>query len=158
MNQKEVLNRELLKKSTTPTYLFPNKDNTDFNIKLIEKKECQVLEKKKIKNYDDLEKLSEEACNQRIFELLPHQVFVKNFLSFQTPYNSLLLYHGLGTGKTCSAISICEEMRDYLKQINSKNQIIVIASPNVQKNFLLQLTNFKKLENIQGIWNLNTCN
>jgi hypothetical protein len=157
LNEKEVRNRELLKKSTTPNYLFPNKDDPNFNIKLIEKKEFQVLEKKKIKNYDDLEKLSEEACNQRIFELLPHQVFVKNFLSFQTPYNSLLLYHGLGTGKTCSAISICEEMRDYLKQINSKNQIIVIASPNVQKNFLLQLTNFKKLENIKGIWNLNAC-
>lgn len=157
LNEKEILNRKLLKKSKAPSFLFPNKDDTDFNTKLIEKKEFQVLEKKKIKNYDDLEKLSEEACNQRIFELLPHQVFVKNFLSFQTPYNSLLLYHGLGTGKTCSAISICEEMRDYLKQINSKNQIIIIASPNVQKNFLLQLTNFKKLENIKGIWNLNAC-
>ena len=44
-----------------------------------------------------------------------------NFLSFQTPYNSILLYHGLGTGKTCSAI-IAEEMREYNKQINSKSK------------------------------------
>ena len=38
-------------------------------------------------------------------------------MSAQTPYNSLLLYHGLGTGKTCSAITVAEEMRDYLKQL-----------------------------------------
>ena len=43
------------------------------------------------------------------FELSSHQVFVRNFMSFQTPYNGLLLYHGLGSGKICSAISICEE-------------------------------------------------
>ena len=157
LNKKEIYNRILLEKSTTPNFLFPNKDDPNFNIKLIEKKEFQVLEKKRVKNYDDLEKLTEEACNQRIFELLSHQIFVKNFLSFQTPYNSLLLYHGLGTGKTCSAISICEEMRDYLKQVNSGSKILIIASPNVQENFKLQLANFKKLENIKGIWNLNAC-
>ena len=44
-------------------------------------------------------------------------MFVRNFMSFQTPYNSLLVYHGLGTGKTCSSINVCEEMRSYLKQI-----------------------------------------
>ena len=64
----------------------------------------------KIKEY------ANKMCNAD-FELSPHQLFVRNFLSIQTPYNSLLLYHGLGTGKTCSAITICEEMRDYLVNI-----------------------------------------
>jgi hypothetical protein len=49
---------------------------------------------------------------------MPHQNFVKNFLSLQTPYNGLLLYHGLGPGKTCSAIGIADEMRSYMKQMN----------------------------------------
>ena len=44
-----------------------------------------------------------------------HQMFIKNYLSFQTPYNSLLLYHQLGTGKTCSAIGVAEETREYMK-------------------------------------------
>ena len=56
------------------------------------------------------------------FELSPHQLFVKNFLSSQTPYNSLLLFHGLGTGKTCSAIGITEEHRDYIKQTNNEKK------------------------------------
>ena len=157
LNKKEIYNREALESADTPNFLFPNKDDPNFNIKLIEKKEFNVLKKRVITDYDDLENLSEEACNRKIFELLPHQIFVKNFLSFQTPYNSLLLYHGLGTGKTCSAISICEEMRDYLKQMDIDNRIIVIASPNVQENFKLQLTNFNKLKNIKGIWDLNAC-
>ena len=48
-------------------------------------------------------------------------------------------------------------MRDYLKQMDIDNRIIVIASPNVQENFKLQLTSFNKLKNIKGIWDLNTC-
>lgn len=154
---KEKYNRQELESEDFPKFLFPNLDDPNFNVELIEKKQFNVLKKPVIKNYDNLEKMSEEACNQKIFELLPHQIFVKNFLSFQTPYNSLLLYHGLGTGKTCSAISICEEMRDYLKQMDIENKIIVVASPNVQENFKLQLRNFGKLKKIKNIWTLNAC-
>ena len=154
---KEKYNRQELESEDFPKFLFPNLDDPNFNIELIEKKQFNVLKKPVIKDYDNLEKMSEDACNQKIFELLPHQIFVKNFLSFQTPYNSLLLYHGLGTGKTCSAISICEEMRDYLKQMDIKNKIIVVASPNVQENFKLQLRNFGKLKKIKNIWTLNAC-
>jgi sorbitol-specific phosphotransferase system component IIA len=91
------------------------------------------------------------------FEPLPHQLFVKNFLSSQTPYNSLLLYHGLGSGKTCSAIGISEEMRSYMKQVGIKQRIIVVASPNVQSNFKLQLFDERKLREIDGIWNIDSC-
>jgi len=94
------------------------------------------------------------------FELLPHQLFVKNFLSFQTPYNALLLYHMLGTGKTCTAIGVAEEMRSYMKQVGlvqKNNKILIIASPNVQNNFRLQLFDERKLKKEDGIWNLNTC-
>ena len=84
-------------------------------------------------------------------------MFVRNFLSFQTPYNSLLIYHGLGTGKTCSSITIAEEMRDYLKQVNIKKKIIVVASPVVQENYKIQLFDERKLKNIGGIWDLKSC-
>ena len=61
----------------------------------------------------------------------------------------MLLYHGLGTGKTCSAISVAEEMRDYMKQMGITQQIIVIASPNVQENFRLQLFDERELREIE---------
>ena len=99
---------------------------------------------------------SDELCKSE-FELMPHQKFVKNLMSFNTPYNSLLLFHGLGTGKTCSAIGICEEMRLYMKQVGSKRPIIIVAAPNVQDNFRLQLFDERKLEYKNDEWNLNTC-
>ena len=95
-------------------------------------------------------------CNVE-FELSVHQIFVRNFLSFLTPYNSLLLYHGLGTGKTCSAITVCEEMRDYMKQMGIKKKIIIVASPNVQENFKTQLFDERKLKQQDGIWNIKAC-
>ena len=91
------------------------------------------------------------------YELMPQQAFVRNFLSFQTPYNSLLLFHGLGSGKTCSAIGVCEEMRDYLKQMGINKRIIIVASPNVQDNFRLQLFDERKLKEVDGIWTTKGC-
>ena len=84
-------------------------------------------------------------------------MFVRNFMSFQTPYNSLLLYHDVGTGKTCSAISISEEMRTYMKQLGITKRIIVVASPAVQKNFILQLFDERKLQLVNGLWNIKAC-
>ena len=135
-------------------YLYPNLNDPDFNIKIAERKEFNDT------RYDgkiyDVEKQSDILCNVE-YELAPHQMFVRNFLSFETPYNSLLLYHGLGSGKTCSAISVAEEMRDYLNQMSISQRIIVVASPNVQDNFKLQLFDDRKLELIDGLWNLRAC-
>jgi hypothetical protein len=78
-------------------------------------------------------------------------------MSSQTPYNSLLLYHGLGTGKTCSAIGVSEEMRDYMKQMGINKRIIIVASENVQDNFKIQLFDERKLKLIDGVWNIRAC-
>jgi len=88
---------------------------------------------------------------------MPQQAFVRNFLSFQTPYNSLLLFHGLGSGKTCSAIGVCEEMREYMIQMGINKKIMIVASPNVQDNFKLQLFDERKLKKVDGIWNISGC-
>ena len=141
-------------------FLYPTLDDPEFNIKIASKKEfADTKYDGTIQNsLEAIKKHSNKMCNAD-FELSPHQLFVRNFLSFQTPYNSLLLYHGLGTGKTCSAITICEEMRDYLVQIgmSTSQKIIIVASPNVQQNFKLQLFDKNKLKLIDGIWNIRSC-
>jgi hypothetical protein len=43
-------------------------------------------------------------------ELLEHQKIVKEYLMTETPYRGLLLYHGLGSGKTCSSIAVAESL------------------------------------------------
>jgi len=141
-------------------FLYPHLNDPNFIVKLARHKEFYDTQ------YDgeihSIEDYADKLCKTP-FELMPHQLFVKNFLSMQTPYNSLLLYHGLGSGKTCSSIGIAEEMRSYMKQLNITKRILVIASPNVQSNFRLQLFDETKLEYIQGrdandgIWNINSC-
>ena len=154
-NKIELMERDsLIKEPNALPYLYPNLNDPNFNVNISSRKE--FYETRYDGEIKDVISESELMCNAD-FELAPHQLFVRNFLSFQTPYNSLLLYHGLGSGKTCSAISIAEEMRDYLIQMNITNRIIVVASPNVQENFKLQLFDERKLQNIDGIWNIRSC-
>ena len=157
LKQKKSVTRiksQPLSKEPSFDYLYPALDDPNFNIKIAERKEFNETQ------YEGgvypIEQHADKLCNSD-FELAPHQMFVRNFLSFQTPYNSLLLYHGLGSGKTCSAIGISEDMRDYLKQMNMNQRIIVVASPNVQENFKLQLFDDRKLRLIDGLWNIRAC-
>lgn len=153
--KKEILDQQIISQNEAVyNNLYPSLDDPDFNIKIAEKKEFNDTK------YDgtiyDIEEQAKKMCDAD-FELVPHQLFVRNFLSFQTPYNSLLLYHGLGTGKTCSAITVAEEMRTYLKQVGINQRIIIVASPNVQENFRLQLFDDRKLKLVDGLWNLRAC-
>ena len=159
MLKKELIERKQFKnedKEDQKPYLYPNLNDPNFNIKIAEKKEFNDT---KYEGPDFTKSIKEQAdiLANADFELSPHQAFVKNFLSSQTPYNSLLLYHGLGSGKTCSAIGVSEEMRDYLKQMGISKRIIIVASENVQDNFKLQLFDERKLKLVDGLWNIKAC-
>jgi hypothetical protein len=154
--KKEIIERNVLSEHPEENpYLYPNLNDKDFNVKIATKKEFNDTK------YDGTihNNIKEQAdiLAKADFELQPHQAFVKNFMSFQTPYSSLLLYHGLGSGKTCSAIGVCEEMRDYMKQMALTKRIIIVASENVQDNFKLQLFDERKLKIVDGIWNIKAC-
>lgn len=127
--------------------LYPTFEDKHFQKKISFKKEF---------NYQT--KQIEKTCDSHTrFQLEPHQEFVKRFISYNTPYNGLLLFHGLGSGKTCSAIGISEEIRKYNKNNPKFKKIIVIASPDVQNNFKLQLFDKNKLKKKNGIWELSSC-
>jgi hypothetical protein len=144
--------------NSNPSYLYPSLDDPYFNQKIAHRNEFESL------NYvaditKPLKQTSNLICKNPEFELLNHQLFVKTFISQNTPYKSILLYHGLGSGKTCSAIGIAEEMRDYMKSIGITQRIIVIASSNVQDNFRLQLFDERRLEQdpITETWSSRSC-
>ena len=136
-------------------YLYPNLNDPNFNIHIATKKEFNDT-KYDGQLHNDIKKYSDEIANAE-YELQPHQAFVKNFMSFQTPYSSLLLYHGLGTGKTCSAIGVGEDMREFMKQTGNNKRILIVATENVQDNFKLQLFDERKLVEINGIWTIQGC-
>lgn len=136
------------------TNLYPSLNDPNFSVKIAQKKEFSETKYKG--DIANVEIMAEKMCNEDR-ELAPHQAFVRNFLSFNTPYNSLLLYHGLGSGKTCAAVGIMEETRHYFKQFGIKKHIIVLASPNVQGNFKTEIFDPRKLLNIDGVWKMKSC-
>ena len=127
--------KQIIENKVDTSSLHPHLDDPNFSKKITLKKQFNDLkiEEKKREDIENIEQVSTNMCNPNIdFELEPHQMFIRNFLSSETPYNGLLLF-GLGTGKTCSSISVCEDMRTYYKQMGNKKKIIIVASPVVQR-------------------------
>ncbi len=77
--------------------------------------------------------------------LAKHQRFLKNFMSNNTPYNGVLIFHGLGVGKTCASIAIAEALRPSVKENHQK--IIIIAKSNFDKGEIFNLDRLKKNQN-----------
>ena len=71
----------------------------------------------------------EDTCNSE-FYIKAHQSFLKNFMTKESPYKSLLIYHGVGVGKTCTGVSIAENFRDSLS--SKDKRIIILSSKNIQ--------------------------
>lgn len=139
----------------TGTGTYPSVANPGLQGKIALKKEFAYKYEGKI---EEIASKTKSICMAgSSFELAPHQEFVKRFMSYDTPYNSLLLYHGLGSGKTCSASTMTETLRTYSKYMANFKKIMVVASPNVQENFKLQLFDPTKLEKKKGLWVLNGC-
>ena len=155
LRENEEKEREILENNEDlNNNLYPNLNDPAFSVKIAKK--LEFSETKYKGDIADVQAMAEKMCNEER-ELAPHQIFVRNFLSFNTPYNSLLLYHGLGSGKTCAAVGIMEETRHYFKQLGIKNKIFVLAQPNVQNNFKIELFDQRKLVKVNNVWTLKSC-
>jgi hypothetical protein len=63
------------------------------------------------------------------FQLQPIQKIVRDLMQTESPYRGLLLYFGLGVGKTISAIAISEA-------IHNKKGVIVFSKASLKPNFI----------------------
>jgi len=133
-----MMKRTFKKKSALkpPFILYPNMAEADAYDKLFWKKEFLNT------RYGPEYMLNPSTvCKHRTkedFELQNPQEFVKNLLSPETNYNGLLVLHGTGVGKTCSAIGITEGLRDYVHK-NGKKMFIITPSESIRENFLKEL-------------------
>ena len=76
--------------------------------------------------------------------LLIHQKLISDYLNINTPYRGLLLFHGLGSGKTCSSIAITEQFK------NTNKRVFILTPASLAPNYHKEL---KKCGNI--IFKLN---
>ena len=83
-----------------------------------------------------------------VFKPFLYQKFLKRYLNPVSPYRGVLLYHGLGTGKTCTAIGIAE-------QFKNDNNIIVMLPASLRGNFIEKGIHFcadKKYKKVKDMY------
>ena len=66
------------------------------------------------------------------FKLMLHQEIVRDYMNYFTPNRGLLLYHGLGAGKTCSAIAIAEGLK-------TSREVYIMTPASLKTNFMHEI-------------------
>ncbi|VBB18441.1 DEXDc helicase [Yasminevirus sp. GU-2018] len=74
----------------------------------------------------------ENYCKPREFTLQKPQQFLPEYINPKTPYKSILIYHRIGAGKTCSAIQIAERWKKI-------KRIVFVLPASLKGNFMNEL-------------------
>ena len=106
----------------TPTAVYQNN-----RIEFLDEIKRKMLKLKFVKDESSCEKSEDKN-----YKPLIHQMIVTRYLNSTTPYRGLLLYHGLGSGKTCSSISIIEGMKN-------THRVFVMTPASLQANYKTQM-------------------
>ena len=93
-----------------------------------------------LKKYRARKEIADLECDDRglcevkpnNFDLFTHQKIVRDYLNTESPYRGLLIFHGLGVGKTCSSIAVAESFKN-------ERQIVVILQKSIKQNYISQL-------------------
>lgn len=65
-----------------------------------------------------------------------HQKLASAYLNLNSPYRGLLLFHGLGSGKTRTAINLAENFK------NERKTVVFLPGPALEENFIQELEKF----------------
>lgn len=75
----------------------------------------------------------DDICNSSEgFQLQVQQKFLKEYIETNQEWTKLLLYHQIGSGKTCTAITLAEKY----KELNPNDRITVILPARLKTNFI----------------------
>ena len=100
------------------------------------KMERDTFSEQQLKFNDALSKKDLISNRLKPFFVKEHQHFVMDFLHKKSPYNGLLFYHGLGSGKTAASISTADGLHE------NGNKIIVMLPASLKTNYLEEIKGF----------------
>ena len=58
-----------------------------------------------------------QLCTPKKFKLQNSQKLVSSYINPKSPYKNLLVFHQIGSGKTCASISIAEGWKHKKKKL-----------------------------------------
>lgn len=106
---------------------YPDVNDLELQRKLYKKREFhyyRIPEKEDVSTEDDIRKYRDERCSST-FMLQEHQNMLSNFINPNTPYRGLILFHGVGSGKTATAVSIAEKFKSLVLRYKTKIYVLV---------------------------------
>lgn len=124
LQRRNIQPKEWSEKREKETGLYPNIQDTNFPLRLAKKSEFADLRSRVA---------ADDVCGSSAkgFDTTPVQRLVARFLHPKTPYRSVLLDHGVGVGKTCTAITIAEAFLDKLPQ----RKVIILCPQAIASGF-----------------------
>ena len=131
---------------------YPDLDDPYFTSKISNNKEFlihKIPDFPEIDNVRDFDAVSNKLCGK--FDKMLYQHFVSQYISYRTPYKSLLLYHGVGVGKTCAAITISEALLS--SQTTTEPKIWVIMPQSLKNSFKSQVFNIDDFDTFEKLSN-----
>jgi hypothetical protein len=135
--------------------LYPDPADPEFPARLYQKREFYEARAIAAGVADgSIDPCSSKAA-ERVFELTPVQRIVSRFMHPLTPYMGMLLFHGVGVGKTCSAVSIAEQFLE----VAPTKKVIVIVPQALQANFKNTVFDMSRLvwNEETKLWTANQC-
>lgn len=122
-------------KDKRPRPVFPIQTRLGFQKQILKifSSFVKVPEHDKAPDFDACAPLT--SGQQQQVEIYEYQKFVREYIRQASPYRGLLVYHGLGSGKTCSAIAAAEALFSV-----SKKRIIIMTPASLRENFLREIT------------------
>ena len=132
--------------------LYPDIQDPQFGERLYRKQEFREAQAAAITALE-----GSDPCNssvESVFEISPIQRLISRFLNPLTPYKGLLLFHGVGVGKTCTAIRVGEE---YLKTY-PYSKVHIIVPKSISSGFKRTIFDATKLvKGKDGSWSSKQC-
>jgi hypothetical protein len=129
-----LLDLDAVKKQASPYQYYPTISNEDFYKKIFHKTEFSYTPISQLRAQDQ----------KRLYQIKPHQLFVKHFLGPSTPYNGLLLFYGTGSGKTCASLLIAEQLRPFVESKGGKIIILGRSKEHVKSIFMKEMYDVDK--------------
>jgi len=104
-------------------------------------------------NYKDLS--FEDICETEEYSLKPQQKFVSRIFNTNTPSNGMIIFHGLGSGKTQTSIVVGESFK--FRKVNSKiipgrsdQRVLIVVPASLTEQYYLEIIGRLEGENIKS--------
>lgn len=130
MSDDDILNKMKI------DYAYPSANDENIQYKLYKKRELyshKHVSRPNMDNYNDIRNHRDSMCDKEP-GLYDHQALLGNFINPDTPYTGALIFHGVGSGKTCTAIAIAEKFKPMIQKYGTKIYVLV-PGPLIKENW-----------------------